>query len=226
MATLLIVDPNEQYRRILEDYLINHGFQVHVSVSGDDAYWLMKQLSFDLLITEIQVDVISGIQLIQLAKDMNLSSIVLTNDSRLENEQKSFEAGCLDFISKSITISLLLSRIKSALDRPNEKGKYLLCSGIITLDQDMRMVFENDQEISLTYTEYEMMLLMLKNPFRAFSRQEMIERIWNSDSDAYIRVIDTHIMSLRKKIKSHSIQSIRGFGYSWRMQVTKKNNDM
>lgn len=225
MASILIVDTNEQYQKVLQDYLTNHGFQVHTSVSGDDAYWLMKQLSFDLLITEIQIEVISGIQLIQLAKEIGLAAIVLTDDSRLDNEQQAFEAGCLDFVSKRVTVSLLLNRIRSVLDRPDEQGKYLLCSGDIVIDQDKRMVFENDQDVKLTYTEYEMLLLMFKNPFRAFSRQEMIERLWQGESDAYMRVIDTHVMSLRKKLKTHSIQSVRGFGYSWRMQVSKKSNN-
>ncbi len=222
MLRVLLVDSNDNYQKVLNDYLLEHGFHVTLAKKGDEAYWVMKHDSIDLIITELDIEIITGYQLIQLAREMDINAVALTSQFDEKLEQYLLSLGCLDVMDKNASMSEILARIQKTMGSNTKPKKQLLYSNGITLDEHSRMVFSHNQEVHLTYTEFELLLLLMNNPFIAFSRQELIERVWGEESGSYLRAIDTHIMSIRKKLNDHAIHSIRGFGYSWRQKVNKR----
>ena len=153
--------------------------------------------------------------------------IFLTARDANEDKVKGLTIGGDDYIVKPFTTSELVARIHAVLRRtsnfqlPEQK---FLERGFIKLDEISRKVYVNDQEVPLTFKEFELLYLFMKNPNSVYSREQLLERIWDMDYAGGTRTVDTHIKTLRLKLgkiskeASEYIQTVWGIGYRFDKQ--------
>lgn len=221
MARILLIDDDDKYRNIIKDLLIMENYQVDdVSdpVIGLDKF---KDNSYDLVVTDLMMDVIDGLQLLSLIKrvDDSIPVIVLTGHVSDEKEMAAFDLNVDDYIAKPVSFEILLKRINARL-----KGKRIASAlnelyskkDNLTIDLKARKVYQNEELVNLTVREYDILCFFLAHKNQIFSREEIINNVWHNNlNNIDVRTIDTHIKKLRSKINTSSISSVRGVGYEW-----------
>lgn len=222
---ILVVDDHAEIREVVHVLLENEGYQVIEAADGEHAITNCQDV--DLIILDIMMPGMDGLEACRKIRQLTNAPILFLTAKTLEaDKEKGFASGGDDYIVKPFSYKELLSRVHALLRRYCVyKGKEpdvadnMLCRHDIRVDTDMRRVWVAEQEISLTDTEYRMLLLFLQHPKKVFANHELYEQIWKepylSTSNNTIMV---HIRNLRKKMKVNAssrnyIQSVWGKGY-------------
>jgi DNA-binding response OmpR family regulator len=215
---ILVVDDEAVICEILEFNLTNEGYEVNCAHSAEDA---LKHLSpeHSLILLDVMMSGMSGYKLAELLRQKkNYIPIIFLTAKDTENDMLTgFSVGGDDYISKPFSIKEVLARVKAILKRseqPDEKSKNKLIFDNVLIDLELKELFIDEKKIPLTKTEFEIIVLLSENQERIFSRDEIIDRIWNT---SYVteRTVDVHITRLRKKLgeKASLISNRAGFGY-------------
>ena len=215
--TLLIVDDSKFQRVVIRQSLGEH-FNFAEAVSGEECLTIMEKESdaIDLVLLDLMLPGISGEAVLEeIRKKGNLPVIVLTAKDSLDEKVEVLTSGADDYIPKPFRMMELISRIKAALRRAEDKGaeEYRLENLYVS---PMKHVVMVDQEpVSLTLKEYEMLCLLLKNSGMVLSRTQLLNQIWGYEFDGESRTVDVHIRTLRQKLGSAGdlIETVRGVGY-------------
>lgn len=197
---ILVVDDEASIRELLTFNLKKNGYEVTAAADGREA--LAKAVGMDLVLLDIMLT----------AKAEEIDRVL------------GLELGADDYVVKPFSMRELLARVKavlrrSAKDSQNEKGREeTLTIGGLRLDFSSYQAWLHDEPIALTPKEYELLKLLVTNPGRAFSRDELLERIWGYEYYGDTRTVDVHIRHLRAKLKgapavSDAIETVRGVGY-------------
>ncbi len=220
---ILVVDDEEDLCEILKFNLETEGYKVDTAYSAEEA--LETDIAaYDLLLLDVMMGGMSGFALAKKLKDEPATShlpIIFLTAKDTENDMVTgFNLGADDYISKPFSIREVLVRIRAVLRRTSEKMPATEVANILTyqgliVNLDKKTVNVDDEEVSFTKTEFELLKLLLKEKGRVFSRQELIEKIWPSDVLVLDRTVDVNITRLRKKIGSYAscIATRLGFGY-------------
>jgi two-component system, OmpR family, alkaline phosphatase synthesis response regulator PhoP len=217
---ILIVDDEEDLCEILKYNLDNEGFITDVAHSAEDA--LKKSLTdFDLLLLDVMMGQMSGFKLAdKLRKELynNVPVIFLTAKDTENDLLTGFSLGADDYISKPFSINELTARIKAVLKRSAtaaEKKQNILKSGNIELDQERkRMAIEGDL-VDLTKKEFEIINLLIQNPGKLYSRENILDLIWTRDVIVTSRTVDVNIARIRTKLGKYgaNLRNKTGYGY-------------
>lgn len=221
MKKILLVDDDEKYRYLIEELLISEGYQI-TSV-GDPVIALdkFKETSYDLVISDLIMGVVDGLQLVSLIKriDDEVPIIILTGYQNDQKEIAGFDLDIDDYIYKPVSMEVLLKRINARLkSRKIAKSVAELYSkkDNIVINLKERKVYQNNERVVLTAKEYDILVFFLAHKNQVFSREEIIKSVWfNNTHDIDSRTIDTHIKKIRNKMAISSISSVRGVGYEW-----------
>ena len=217
---ILIVDDDRDILKVISANLKLEGYNVITAENGLDAYNLIKKESPDLIILDLNLPDIDGVQLCtKLRKEeVNVPLIMLTARDSISDRVLGLECGADDYMVKPFNFLELSARIKSCLRRyrrePKDK-KRIIEYKIIKILPEKREVYANNQKIDLTKTEYDLFLFLIKNKGRVCSRKEIKKTLWK-DKDIYdwSRTIDVHINHLRKKLPDNIvITTVSGIGY-------------
>jgi DNA-binding response OmpR family regulator len=217
---ILIVDDEEDLCEILQYNLSNEGYKTDIAHSAEDA--LKKQLEeYDLLMLDVMMGQMSGFKLAdKLRKEMgnNVPVIFLTAKDTENDILTGFSIGADDYITKPFSVNELTARVKAVLKRTNsQKNKSLPIAkfGEIQLDTARKRVIVNDEKIELTKKEYEILRLLLENPTKVYSREDILRLIWGSDVIVTDRTVDVNITRLRTKLGKygHNLKNKTGYGY-------------
>ncbi|MDD5953866.1 MAG: response regulator transcription factor [Firmicutes bacterium] len=168
-----------------------------VMLPGEDGVTILKQLRADERYRHIPV-------------------IMATARSSEFDKVQSLDLGADDYITKPFGMMEMVSRVKAVLRRAQPKqGKALLRLGGLTLDEEQHTVTIDGQRTALTFKEYELLRLFLSHPGMAFSRDQLLQAVWNTDYAEETRTVDMHIRTLRQKLGDYGrhIETIRGVGY-------------
>ena len=168
-----------------------------VMLPGEDGVTILKQLRADERYRHIPV-------------------IMATARSSEFDKVQSLDLGADDYITKPFGMMEMVSRVKAVLRRAQPKqGKALLRLGGLTLDEEQHTVTIDGQRTALTFKEYELLRLFLSHPGMAFSRDQLLQIVWNTDYAVETRTVDMHIRTLRQKLGDYGryIETIRGVGY-------------
>ena len=221
MTTVLIVDDEQDMRHLIEMMLQNSEFVTFTAANGTEAYEYLMREKIDLVLLDVMMPHEDGFAICQSIRAMSdIPIIFLTARDANEDKVKGLTLGGDDYIVKPFTINELVARIQAVLRRSgmnilDVQQKHVIF-GPIKLDEVARKVSVNENVIPLTLKEFDLLHLFMKNPGNAYSREQLLERIWNIDYVGGTRTVDTHIKTLRLKLGKETakhIQTVWGVGY-------------
>ena len=215
---ILIADDEESIIEVVKIYLEKEGYSVLTALDGDTALELEIAEKPDLLILDIMLPKMSGLELCR-AIEREVPIIFLTAKTSEEDKIAGFALGADDYITKPFSPRELIARVKAVMRRSNLAG----IDGIISVD-GMSIDLNNknvkiaDALVTLTPKEFELLYFLLKHPKQTFSREKLLTNIWGYDFEGDERTVDATIKRLRQKLLHphyHYIQTSRGFGYKF-----------
>ena len=219
MYKIAIVEDETNLSALTKKYLEKEGYEVITFDNGEDAIKALNS-NFDLWILDIMLPGdISGYDLIKIIKEKNKITPVIFTSARVEEFDRitGLGMGSDDYLAKPYSNRELVLRVKNILNRvySNYETKVSNTESFngYTIDYDKRIVTENDVNINLTSKEYDLLLFLLKNKTKAFSRDQILDNVWGSDYFGSDRVVDDLMRRLRQKMPNLSVETIYGFGY-------------
>ncbi|MBP1618594.1 MAG: DNA-binding response regulator [Bacteroidetes bacterium] len=220
---ILIVDDEEDIREILHFNLENEGYEIDQAESAEEALNVLNE-SHNLILLDVMMGGMSGFKLAQLLrKSGNNVPIVFLTAKNTENDLLSgFSIGGDDYISKPFSVKEVIARIKTILKRAgsskDEKnvGQNIVVDGLI-IDLEKKIVQVNEEAVELTHKEFNILVLLVQNPGKIYTRTDILDKAWSDNSIVLDRTVDVHITRLRKKIGEYGkyIISRTGYGYSF-----------
>lgn len=224
---ILVVDDEIEINQLISLYLIKEGFEVTVLDRGDDVISFVRKNNPDLIILDILLPGINGIDLCrELRKFTQIPIIFVSCKTDDLDVILGLEVGGDDYITKPFSPSQLVARVKANLRRNLlihssvfKKEDKLTFTGL-EINISNHFVLLNGSEISLSTKEFDLLVIMAQNPQRVFKIDDLYQRIWGSDSFGDTRTLIVHISNLRKKIESDItnpkyILTVRGIGYKF-----------
>ena len=233
-AKILIVDDEKFVRRTISRVLSSEGFATFEASNGPDALRMAQEQSFDLMLLDIVMDGMDGFQVIRTLRDLGILLPVFVLSGRQADNDKilALGIGADDYITKPFTPLELLARVNSQLRRYNRyreaiasaepvKDTYHVLGGI-ELNEETVEVFVDGAPVRLTPIEFKILLLLMRNPGRVFSADEIYERIWNEKA-VNTDTIMVHVRKIREKIEIDPknpkyLKVVWGVGYKMEKQ--------
>ncbi|WP_297713306.1 response regulator transcription factor [Clostridium sp.] len=221
MINILIVDDEKKICEFIKAFLDSEGYYTEVAYDGNSAIDKINSKKYDLIILDRMIPYISGEEICEyIRKKSEVPIIMLT--ARIEDEDRidGFKLGCDDYICKPFNINELVLRVKAILKRSS--GSY--DKEIISYGEELEVntaiheVKVRGEEVILTNTEYKILLTLINNPKKIYSREKLLESTIEGYYEKGDRAIDSHIKNLRQKIEVDSrspriIQTVYGVGY-------------
>ena len=221
---ILIAEDEISTAKALKVIMEKNKFSVDIVHNGDDAWSYVKTTPYEVVVLDIMMPGMSGLEVLSLMREnkINTPVLMLTAKSEIEDKVAGLEAGADDYLAKPFASSELIARVKALGRRSEVYSDSVRTLGNISLDGNRYELRSGDQIVSLTNKEYQLLELFILHPGFVFSTEHLMEKIWGIDSDSDIDVVWTHIGFVRKKLKNINadveIKTIRGAGYS--LEVT------
>jgi two-component system, OmpR family, alkaline phosphatase synthesis response regulator PhoP len=220
---ILIVDDEESIRELLRYNLEKSGYEVLAAADGIEALKLAQEEP-DLVLLDVMLPEMDGFEVCRDLKSRQLTAkipvIMLTAKDEEIDKVLGLELGADDYMTKPFSMRELLARIKAVLrrSRSTDLQEGQLVVGPLRMDFGSYQAFLGKEELALTPKEYELLKLFLTNVGKAYSRDELLEKIWGYEYYGDTRTVDVHIRHLRMKLKtfpevSEGIETVRGIGY-------------
>ncbi len=218
---ILIVEDDPHIQQLLTYNLEKSGFRCFAAKDAESGLKLLTQNETDLVVLDIMLPGIDGFecckQIKQNPRHHNVPIIILTAKNEEIDRIIGFELGADDYVAKPFSVRELILRIKSVLKRReplNSEGE-LLSIGQLRIDIPRHRVTLEKKEIVLTHIEFNLLLTLVQRKGRVQSRDQLLEDVWDIESDVITRTIDTHIRHLRQKLCAMGkwIETVRGMGY-------------
>ncbi|MBQ0079583.1 MAG: response regulator transcription factor [Eubacterium sp.] len=228
---ILIVDDELEICELIDSYLTKEGFQPVVANDGRSALAQVKAHSPSLVILDFNLPDIEGPDLcLEIRKQSNAPILFLSCRGDEIDKVISFSAGADDYITKPFMPAELIARIKANLRRyrmakQNDESEVddVIVAGDLKINAPLRKVFIKDVEVPLTAKEYDILYLLVDNPKRIFSADQLFNIVWKSSSvSGDSKTVSVHLSSLRKKLESGDVDyiiNIRGIGYKFNHEI-------
>lgn len=218
---VLLVDDEQDIIELLKYNLEREGYQVATALNGRDAIKQAKQYRPDLIVLDIMMPGMDGVEVCNQLRQMPefKQTLITFLSARAEDYSQiaGFEAGADDFITKPVRPKVFLSKVKALLKRSaseRPEGQVLEANGV-RVDLEKVLVQVGDQELQLPKKEFELLTLLIGKPGKVFKREEIYNQIWGNELFVGDRTIDVHIRKLREKIGEDRIKTIKGIGYKF-----------
>lgn len=217
MNKILIIEDEEAIANLLRMNLTRAGYECTVAYDGIKGADLITEDHYDLGIFDIMLPGVNGYELLEYAKNFDMPVIFLTAKDSTLDKVKGLKLGAEDYITKPFEMIELLARIETVLRRYNKVAGNLKFDNL-EIDSTARTVRFRGKEIDLTKKEFELLLLLARNPDRALSRQLIYEQVWECEYTGDSRTVDLHVQRLRKKLEGENvIESVYKVGYRFRI---------
>ncbi|WP_069801410.1 response regulator transcription factor [Thermogemmatispora onikobensis] len=218
-AHILVVDDDPRITNLLRRILAYEGYSVAIASTGDEA--LMRSLEHppDLMILDIMLPGIDGLEVVRRlrAAGDTMPVLMLTARDAIPDRVKGFEMGADDYLVKPFAPEELLARVMALLRRSQAERSEVLRYADLTLDTGTRLAYRGQREIELSPTEYELLALFLRRPRQVLTRDLIMERVWGLDFEGSSNVLEVYIGYLRSKLEAGGeprlIHTVRGIGY-------------
>lgn len=218
---ILIVEDDKHISKLVKYNLEKTGFQCTAAITGEEALEILDKEPVDLIILDIMLPEMDGLQVCkQIKQDRKFSTvpiIMLTAKGEEVDRIVGFELGADDYVVKPFSPRELVLRVKAILARknPQEVTKNILGAGELVVDVSRHKVTADKKGIKLTLMEFKLLVTLMQKKGKAQSRDKLLEDIWDIAADVTTRTIDTHIKRLRQKLgrSGKFIETIRGIGY-------------
>lgn len=220
---VLMVDDESRMRKLVSDFLTRKGYQVIEAGDGEEAidkFYEDKNIS--LVILDVMMPKMNGWDTCrQIRKNSNVPIIMLTAKSDEASELNGFDCGADEYISKPFSPKILTARVDALIRRSYSiDSSEMIDVGGIVINKAAHIVKINDEEIELSFKEFELLTYFVDNKGIALSREKILNNVWNYDYFGDARTIDTHVKKLRKKLgdKGDYIKTICGMGYKFEVE--------
>ena len=221
---ILVVEDDNSISELIKIHLIKYNFDHLIVADGEDAILSIENFMPDLVILDWMVPSLSGIEILKRlrlkSEFADLPVLMLTAKNSEQDKILGFESGVDDYLTKPFIPSELIARINAILKRSRNKTQVsnTIQFQEISIDQSQKKVFRQDRKINLGPTEYNILLFLVKNKQRVFSRDQILNKIWPHNVHVDARTVDVHIRRLRKQLNLPGeidyIRTVRSAGYS------------
>ncbi|QRG87425.1 response regulator transcription factor [Bulleidia sp. zg-1006] len=219
MATILIVDDEEKIRFLIDTYSKHEGYLTVLASNGLEALDQLKNHSIDLVVMDVMMPELDGFSALEQMKAIqpNLPVILLTALGQEYDKVRGFELGVDDYVEKPFSPRILLLRMKAILQRVYGKQLDSYENDGLKIDYQAHKVLLNNQILSLSPKEYDLLVYLIKNKGIALNREQLLRQVWGIDFFGDDRTLDTHMKLLRKNLNGFAkhIVTIRGVGYRY-----------
>ncbi|MFV0314107.1 MAG: response regulator transcription factor [Anaerotignum sp.] len=206
---VLVVDDEKLIVKGIKFSLEQDGMQVTPAYDGEEALQLIKDFDFDLIVLDVMLPKMDGLQVCQQVREFSQVPIIMVT-AKGEDMDKimGLEYGADDYITKPFNILELKARIKAILRRSVKKisvdgSKNTLKVRELELDYDSRRVFIHGNEVNLTAKEFDLLELLMENTGKVYSREKLLDTVWGYDYPGDVRTVDVHVRRLREKIEAN-----------------------
>lgn len=217
---LLVIEDEPSLVAALRYSLQKEGFRVDSATDGLDGLEKARSLRPDLLILDLMLPGLDGIEVCRrLRTSSNVPILMLTARADEVDKVVGLEVGADDYLTKPFGMRELVARVRALLRRaPEPAGDEPLAVGSLTLDPRGRTVRRNGQQVELKPREFELLRFLASHPGQAFTRDQLIERVWGHDFPGDERTVDVHVRWLREKLEADPsrpahLLTVRGVGY-------------
>ncbi|MBD3311770.1 MAG: response regulator [Candidatus Magasanikbacteria bacterium] len=216
---ILVVEDEPGLQRVLRNTLKSECYAVDVAKNGEQGAFLGTTGDYDLIILDNMLPKLSGVEVCKTIRKSGKKNpiLILSAISEIEKKVEMLEAGADDYMSKPFSVDELLARIKALLRRPKSLSKEKIKIGNLSIDLADYTVKLNNKAIELTRKEFMLLVYLAKNKGNVMSRGKIMEHVWDINADPFSNTIESHILSLRKKIgdkgKNNIIKTVPGRGY-------------
>ncbi|MEQ9090874.1 MAG: response regulator transcription factor [Balneola sp.] len=220
--TILVVDDEKDLLDLIEYNLRKEGFDVLKAENGEEGIAMAKEHSPDLVLLDIMMPKMDGLQAVEeMRKDAELKKIpiiLLTARSDEKTEVEGLNKGSDDYITKPISTTKLISRIKAVLRRFDEKEETsnILEVHNITIDRDRYIVYKEEEEFHLPRKEFELLFFLASRKGKVLDRQTLLNKVWGDNIYVVDRTVDVHVRKIREKLGDHYIETVKGVGYRFK----------
>lgn len=222
---ILIVDDEPDIRELIEYNLKKEGYLVYTASNGQEAVTEAKRVLPDLIILDIMMPRMDGIEACRILRTMNefknTFMVFLTARSEEYSEIAGFNVGADDYIAKPIKPRALISRINAILRRnvqAEAEVENKLEVGDLVIDREAFLVFRKGEKIVLAKKEFELLYLLASKPGKVYTRDVILKSIWEDSVVVTNRTIDVHIRKLREKLGDKYVSTVKGVGYKFELK--------
>jgi DNA-binding response OmpR family regulator len=225
-ARILLVDDEQSVQTLLSYPLRKDGYHVTSAIDGQEALQRFSEARFDLVILDLMLPKLDGVEVCrQLRRRSQVPIIMLTAKGSETDKVAGLEVGADDYITKPFSMREFRSRVKAALRRSRMVGELpeegSIEHGELQIDFGRRMVLLREEEVKVTYVEFEILSALARSPGRVLSRQTLLECVWGDSEYRDPRTVDVHIRHLREKLEQtpkepEFLFTVRGVGYRFK----------
>lgn len=208
MATkVLVVDDEELIVKGIRFSLVQEGMEVDTAYDGEEALQKAKDNQYDIILLDIMLPKLDGLQVCQQIREFsNVPIVMLSAKGEDMDKIMGLEYGADDYITKPFNILEVKARIKAVIRRTGSaqskaENESVIQNGDIRINVESRRLFIKDKEISLTAKEFDLMELLVKNPEKVFSREQLLNLVWGYEYPGDLRTVDVHVRRLREKVE-------------------------
>ena len=218
MFQILVVEDDKDLNRTVCAFLNASGYRATGCLSAGEAYDAMYGTVFDLIVSDIMMPQIDGFEFARTVRSLNENIPILFMTARddFASKQRGYRIGVDDYLVKPIDLEELLLRIGALLRRAKIASSRRLEVGSFSMDMDEHIAMFGDEEISLTYREFNILYKLLSYPKKTFTRQQLMDEFWDVDTETAPRAVDVYMTKLRAKLSAcedFEIKTVHGLGY-------------
>lgn len=223
--TVLVCDDDKEIVEAIEIYLMQEGYNVEKAYDGQEALKIVKDKKIDLMIIDVMMPKLDGIRAtLQIRKESKIPIIILSAKTEDADKILGLNVGADDYVTKPFNPLELVARVKSQLRRyttlssyGDEEGNVYEAGGLL-INDDLKKVIVDGEEVKLTPIEYNILLLLLKNKGKVYSINQIYENIWNEEAIGADNTVAVHIRHIREKIEINPkepryLKVVWGVGY-------------
>lgn len=220
---ILLIEDEAAVISLIERGLKEKGLEVSIAMDGNTGLQMVRDHQFHLVILDIMLPGMNGVQICKEIRSMGLDLpvLMLTALGSTENIVTGLDSGADDYMVKPFKINELIARVNAlgrrTFRKPQANDSHILQIANLKLDTDAKMAICDDEIISLTSTEYKLLEFFMKNQSRVLSRMEILENVWDIDFNLGTNVVDVYVNYLRKKIdksrETKLFHTMIGMGY-------------
>ncbi len=202
---VLVVEDQKEISSIIGKYLAKEGYDYHVSENGFEALEAFSASTFHLVILDVMMPGIDGFEVLQEIRNISQIPVIMLTAKHEEVDRiKGFEKGADDYVIKPFSPRELMQRIKVIFRRVyNSSDEIVLQVGDLKLYTNSMKLLKNEENVSITTTEFKLLYTFMKNKGHVLTRDQLIEQSFGFDYDGYDRNIDSYIKRLRLKVEDH-----------------------
>ena len=222
--TILVCDDDKEIVDAIEIYLIQEGYKVEKAYDGEQALEILHNKKIDLMVIDVMMPKLDGIRAtFQVRKTSSIPIIILSAKTEDEDKILGLNVGADDYVTKPFNPLELVARVKSQLRRyttlsSTAQGETTYEAGGLVINDDLKKVTVDGEEVKLTPIEYNILLLLMKNKGKVFSISQIYEAIWNEEAIGADNTVAVHIRHIREKIEINPkepryLKVVWGVGY-------------